>query len=133
VVVAEPLLVDGGGREGEVASLIQNIESILAHELIFLLNIVDNSGRVVSQIGWHDRFSTVDHEEGGEASRSVDRSPDSLEDRGQLLDPAARSSFEGHLEAWLEAVEDALIGTLGLAIRLGMATEARLSQIPFSL
>jgi hypothetical protein len=44
MIAAEPLLVDGGAGEGEVASFIQNIESILASELIFLLDIVDDSG-----------------------------------------------------------------------------------------
>jgi hypothetical protein len=93
MVAVEPLLVNGGAGEDDVTSLVQDIESVLTSEIIFLLDIVDDSGGIVFQICWHDRFGTIDHEERGEASRSVDRSLDSPKDRGQLLDPATRSSL----------------------------------------
>ena len=93
----------------------------MAGGLVVLFNVSSDTWGVMLQVAWHNGFCAVDHEEWGEPGRSVDGGTDSPEDRGEFLDPTARSSLEGHLEAWLEAVEDALIGTLGLAIRLRMS------------
>jgi hypothetical protein len=47
VVAAESLLVDSGMGKGKLASFVQNIESILVGELIFLLDVMDDSGGVM--------------------------------------------------------------------------------------
>ena len=68
VIAAEALLVDGGARASQVACLVCQVESVLAGDFIFFLDVVDDSRRVVLEVGSHYSFGTVDHEEGGESS-----------------------------------------------------------------
>ena len=72
VIAAEALLVDGSARASQVACLVSQVDSVLAGDLIFFLDVVDDSRRVVLEVSWHYCFGVVDHEEGGESSRPVD-------------------------------------------------------------
>src|SRR3954469_152864 len=85
-------------------------------QLVCSLRIMDDSRRVVFEVGGHDCFGAVDHEEGSESRRSVNRGTDSPDDGGQLFDPAPGGALEWYLESRLQAVEDALVGPFRLAV-----------------
>jgi hypothetical protein len=71
VVSAQALLVNGRSGECEVSFLVEEIDAVLADELVFFFGVIDDPWRVVVDVGRHDSFGAVHQEEGRVASRSV--------------------------------------------------------------
>ena len=63
VIAAEPLLIDSSAGECEFALLVEQIQGVLAIGLVCRLDVIGDSRRIVLNVGRHDSFSTVHHEE----------------------------------------------------------------------
>src|SRR3954452_13053603 len=112
---------------------VEQVEAVLASVLVFFFGVLDDSWRVVLEVGWHNCFCAVDHEEGSVSGRPVDRGAEPPQYCWYFFCPASWSALEWHLKARLEAVEDALIGALGLTVGFWMCDCGEVESNPLFL